>query len=725
VACDAGQCVFEDKAAETPLPDPTPGDCQTLACDGHGAAKLVPSAADVEDDGKACTVDVCIGSTPTHDLLSFVGCYTGPAGTEGVGVCQLGVQVCNDQGMPVGDCVGQALPGDENCVSPFDEDCDGLANEEGPGCACEPGTLKPCYTGSAETSGVGTCHAGMAACDADGLGYGPCTDEAKPGVETCDAAATDEDCDGLVNEEGASCGCGDGFVSAGEECDDGNQVETDACTTLCKAPACGDGYVQPGAGEQCDDGDQDATNACTPLCKPPVCGDGFLQPALDEQCDDGNASGADRCTALCQVQEVVQIVAGRHHTCAVRNDQSVKCWGYNDSGRLGLGDANNRGDGPGEMGDALSFVSLGVGLTAQAVAAGFTHTCALLDIGAVKCWGFNGNGELGLGDIKPRGDKPGTMGDFLPTVDLGLGPMVTILAVSSYDRHSCALMSDGSVKCWGYNFYGQLGLGDTNARGDVAGEMGNNLPTIDLGNGQMAVGIATGFGHSCALLDGGSLKCWGGNGVGQLGQGDVKSRGDGPGEMGNNLLTVTFTSGKTVKAVTAGYAHTCALLNDETVQCWGYNNYGQLGLGNMNHRGDVVGEMGDNLPTVDLGAGKTALALAAGNGHTCALLNGGSVKCWGSNVYGQLGIGSTSNRGDGPGEMGDNLPAVDLGTGKTAVAITAGYDHTCALLNDGSVKCWGYNGSGQLGRGDTLPRGGFPTDMGDALPSVKLFSPVW
>jgi alpha-tubulin suppressor-like RCC1 family protein len=135
--------------------------------------------------------------------------------------------------------------------------------------------------------------------------------------------------------------------------------------------------------------------------------------------------------------------------------------------------------------------------------------------------------------------------------------------------------------------------------------------------------------------------------------------------------------------------------------------------------------MGDNLPSVNLGTGKTAVTISAGQFHTCAILNDASVKCWGYNAYGQLGVSGTLDRGDGPGEMGDNLPAVDLGAGKSAVAISAGWDHTCALLNDGSVKCWGYNGYGQLGRGDTFPRGGLPTDMGDALLSVKLFSDVW
>jgi alpha-tubulin suppressor-like RCC1 family protein len=132
--------------------------------------------------------------------------------------------------------------------------------------------------------------------------------------------------------------------------------------------------------------------------------------------------------------------------------------------------------------------------------------------------------------------------------------------------------------------------------------------------------------------------------------------------------------------------------------------------------------MGDNLPAVDLGAGKTAVQISGGGeSNTCALLNDASVKCWGSNSLGQLGLGDTETRGDGPGEMGDNLLAIDLGTGKTVVQISANIGHACAVLNDASVKCWGYNEFGQLGLGDTEHRGYKPGQMGDDLPAVSLF----
>ena len=149
----------------------------------------------------------------------------------------------------------------------------------------------------------------------------------------------------------------------------------------------------------------------------------------------------------------------------------------------------------------------------------------------------------------------------------------------------------------------------------------------------------------------------------------------------------------------------CAVLNDDMVKCWGSNANGQLGYGDTNDRGDQANEMGNNLPTVDLGTGKTAKQVVAGGSYTCAVLNDDTVKCWGYNPNGQLGYGDTPNRGDNANEMGNNLPTVDLGTGKTAKQVVAGDYHTCAVLNDDTVKCWGRGDYGQLGYGNPNNRG--------------------
>ncbi len=201
--------------------------------------------------------------------------------------------------------------------------------------------------------------------------------------------------------------------------------------------------------------------------------------------------------------------------------------------------------------------------------------------------------------------------------------------------------------------------------------MGDNLPAIDLGTGAKAAAISAGGELTCALLQGGSVKCWGANNTGGLGLGlsDHGPLGDEPNQMGDNLPAVSLGTGKTVLRIDLGGAHECALLNDSTIKCWGYNDYGQLGQGHDGDRGDYAGHMGDNLPAVDLGAGKTAAAITAGGLHTCALLDDDTIKCWGDNgemvgtlegSHNALGLGDTANRGDDANEMGDDLPVVDL-----------------------------------------------------------------
>ena len=167
--------------------------------------------------------------------------------------------------------------------------------------------------------------------------------------------------------------------------------------------------------------------------------------------------------------------------------------------------------------------------------------------------------------------------------------------------------------------------------------------------------------------------------------------------------------------------HSCAILDNASVKCWGWGNNGKLGQGNTNNIGNAANEMGDNLPSIDLGTGRTATAISVGWSHfTCALLDNASVKCWGAGQEGMLGQGNTNNLGDGANEMGDNLPTVDLGTGRTAIAISAGSTHTCALLDNSAVKCWGNALTGRLGQGNTNTLGDDANEMGDNLPAIDL-----
>lgn len=417
---------------------------------------------------------------------------------------------------------------------------------------------------------------------------------------------------------------------------------------------------------------------------------------------------------------VKSLAAGGIHTCAVLDNDALKCWGYNAEGMLGLGDRNNRGDQSGEMGDNLPAVSLGTGRTARRVMATYINTCVELDTGSLKCWGAPYSGMLGIGPSERRGDTPGDMGDALPSFSLGSASAIASFASGFAYHYGCALLQNGTAKCWGANSYGQLGIDRSSHVGDDAGDTGTRLTYVSLGTGATPVSVGSGEYHSCALLADGRVKCWGANLWGTSGVGDTLRHDGRASYMGDNLPAVNLGSGRTAKKLYVGSNHSCAILDNDSVKCWGQNSYGQLGIGDTSDRGDDAGEMGDALPTVSLGTGRTAKSVSVGYRHTCAILDTNALKCWGWGNYGQLGTGNSSDRGDAPGEMGDNLPAASLGTGRTVTAVTAGYFNTCAILDDQTLKCWGDNRLGQLGLGDKQLRGTVPSALGDALPVVNL-----
>ncbi|HEY6881549.1 MAG TPA: hypothetical protein VI299_26165 [Polyangiales bacterium] len=375
---------------------------------------------------------------------------------------------------------------------------------------------------------------------------------------------------------------------------------------------------------------------------------------------------------------------------------------------------------------------------AEQISVGSLYTCAILAGGGLKCWGDNGWRKLGLGDTAGRGDAPGEMGSALPFVDVGTGRTVTDVAADT--DLTCALLDDASVKCWGYNGYGAVN-GIPNS---WTGEMGDALPTAPVPAGSTIVDVGAGSGTGYALRADGSLYRWSpapllttfaaGSGVvtfargssyddvhwcGLRATGEVVCFGFGSaGQLGwapqamppvGGYPPVELGTGRSATAIALGRAHSCALLDDGSVKCWGLNNHGQLGLGDTASRGLASAGMGDALPAVPLGQG--AQAIAAGGYHTCALLDDGSVKCWGQNDAGQLGQGDTADRGDAPGEVAALAP---IALGEPAVAVAAGL-HSCAILASGGIKCWGPNAQGQLGQGDTETRGDAPGEVAATL----------
>jgi alpha-tubulin suppressor-like RCC1 family protein len=368
---------------------------------------------------------------------------------------------------------------------------------------------------------------------------------------------------------------------------------------------------------------------------------------------------------------VAALAAGWEHTCALASGGGVKCWGWNEYGRLGDGTTTDRST-------PVDVVGLASGVAA--IAAGVEHTCALMDAvhgGGVKCWGWDGYGQLGLGTITYR---------TTPVDVVGLASGVAAIAAGGW--HTCALTSDGGVKCWGGNWHGRLGDGTTTQRSTP-------VDAVGLGSGVSA--IAVGGWHTCALTSGGGVKCWGGNWHGRLGDGTTTDRS-------TPVDVVGLGSG--VAAIAAGGEHTCALTSGGGVKCWGWNEYGQLGDGTTTER---------STPVDVVGLASGVAAIAAGGEHTCALTSSGGAKCWGANHDGQLGDGTTTQR---------STPVDVVGLSSGVAAIVAGWEHTCALTSGGGVKCWGANYDGELGDGTWTNRS-TPVDVVGLGSGVAALAAGW
>jgi cysteine-rich repeat protein len=484
---------------------------------------------------------------------------------------------------------------------------------------------------------------------------------------------------GADGSEGGSAGapsgpvCGDGVVAGEEECDDGDASSGDGCSSACKEE---DGWTCSGEPTRCVDIDecQDSTAPCDDRA---TCTN--TDGAFTCECDPGYVGNGFTCQDRCDADPescslpVEGVAAGDSHTCALLTTGAVRCWGYGGYGQLGYGNSNTVGD------DESPTEDVNIGGSATQIAAGPNHTCALLTTGAVRCWGYNAYGQLGYGNTDNVGDNE----DAAFAGDVDVGGTVKQIATGYY--HTCAVLTTGAVRCWGYGAYGGLGYGNTTSIGD--GETPATAGNVTVGGTVRQV--VAGSYHTCALLSSGDVVCWGYGAYGQLGYGNTTSVGDDetPASVGS------VDVGGTVVQIAAGEYHTCALLETGAVRCWGYNNYGQLGYGNTNNVGD--GETPDFAGDVLLGG--DAQSVACGRSHTCAVLTNGTVRCWGYGYYGALGYGDTENIGD------DETPedAGDVDVGDTVEQIVGGGYHTCALTAASAVRCWGRGASGVLGYGNS------------------------
>lgn len=330
---------------------------------------------------------------------------------------------------------------------------------------------------------------------------------------------------------------------------------------------------------------------------------------------------------------------GEEYSCAVKTDGTLACWGSNTNSTLGI--------------VGLTSTSVPVDVTTilgvSSVYGSRSHTCALTVFG-VGCWGDNSYGQLGEGT---------TINQPVPGLVFGLPS--NVVEVSLGDTFTCARTTT-SVYCWGDNTFWFLGDGT---------QTDSLTPVSPTGLSSVGViSISSKYKNSCAVLSSGSIRCWGGsNSVGEHGNGTTSS----------STTPVSVSGIATATKVVVGRIHSCALLADGTVSCWGIAGANGSGLTSSTPV-SVAG-----LSNID--------DISAGNDHNCALTDGGGVKCWGDNFYGQLGNGSTVDSAS---------PVNVVGLESGVKAISLGVVHSCALKNAGSVVCWGLNSAGQLGNGTVV-----------------------
>jgi len=439
------------------------------------------------------------------------------------------------------------------------------------------------------------------------------------------------------------------------------------------------------------------------------------------QLGNGSAGGqrphADMVNNL--LGNIKGVAAGASHSCALKNDGTVWCWGKNDSAQLGSGGLMTPYTGtPVQVTIDANDNSL---TSVTDITVGSSHTCALLQTGGVKCWGLSLAGRLGNNSQLNPGNFPVDV-----RVDSNGTPLTGVRSISAGADFTCAVLQGGTVKCWGVNSYSQLGTLGSNTLvaqdvvRDAQGTLLSNIVAVTTGDEHacaqtqlgavwcwgrnhvyqagktapnpvvfptlvtmsgLAVELVAGTGHTCARQANGQVECWGGNAWGQLGTGISSAPS----------LPIMATAVPPLRSITAGGDTTCGQkLTEDTTICWGKHSSGQLGNGTLMKPNVAVETVKQAGTAFFNGSSISKISVSKGYGHTCAIDNTQRLFCWGSNILGQIGDGTTAHK--------PTPVLVSLLSGVEDVY--TGSDFTCAIANPNkSIYCWGHNNFGQLGNG--------------------------
>lgn len=641
--CMEGECVLScpdgslacDETCIDPMTDfDHCGDCETSCFEGQSCVE----GECLCDGGLAACGGACVNTSNSIEHCGECGntCIEDQICLSGSCVCINHTTFCSDECIDTSRSLEHCGECDNQCVQ--------RANAEPP----------TCRGGECEVICVD--------------GYGNCDVDPENGCETFLAVSVQHcgecglDCSAYPNVTNAACADG----TCAYECLEGY-------TSCTEAPGCETSLLDPKTCGSCTNDCTLLANVQAAICQEGdegyTCGIGLcdsewldcdLDPLTGCESHIESASSCGSCGTTCDfacdvggcATPVAVFVGMKHNACTVMNNGNLWCWGANSDGRLDGGNDHKRQPIHIPLPEPVAQVS------------GHEHFCALLTDGTVACWGKNNAGQVGDGtNVTPR-PVPAVVPLLEDVVSVGTG-----------DLHTCALNSQGEVYCWGDNLHGQLGVAPAQAQFSHSPKLIEGLPPVEK--------LVVGWANACGILADKTVRCWGRNNMGELGNG-VLSPTELPMDPGlTNVVDLAM-----------GNAHTCAVLADGTVDCWGGNDRGQLGFESTP---PLLWEV---VPREVQGVGD-AKEVYAGHSHTCALTQAGELICWGSNLAGEIGDGSVE----------PTAPTAPTPVAQGVSHARAGWHLTCGYMGGGQVECWGQNNVGQVGANSLLPNHPSPTEI--------------